>query len=680
MKYIAALITIALSFTAFLAHASESVGTILPGFASTKICQDVACSVYGSMNWLPTINGSTPGATAVSITDSGLTGNLWGSEVGWVNLSPTGSGVTINPATGALSGNAYANTGGWINFRPTQVAGNPTVGVTINSSGEFEGYAYVTGIKGGWMKFDCTDPTLCIKTDWRPTGSRTAVTPTPAPASSVVGIGYLQPTPSAGGPATSSDVVISNIYVNYNAVTGRVIVEWTTDIPTQSEVTYKVGNSPTQSVVRLSNPTTAHVINFTAAQGAFLYLTISSTGIGRNVTLEQISFRIPYFDLITATSTRIPIAFTTRPPESTLPENVDSTPDTQSNTPNTSNTPESGAENTGTPPEPTLINSTETKENTPTPLPPYFDLTIRILGIIALLIRPLVTNLRLESLMDARLAVRRMFGVLTPRRRPIVEPWGTVYDSLTKRPLDPVYVSLRSAETNKEITGAITDLAGRYGFLVPPGEYKLTAMKTHYDFPSSRLRGKHDDLVYDRLYFGENFTVTKEEGVVLRNIPLDAAGTDWNEEEKKRMGLGGSRKRRQIMIAITNTIFVFGFLFSVYACAVLPDVLNVVIVLSYVVIWVVETLYARHFHLTVVIKHEDGRPLPFALIKILLTGTDILVKKVVADQMGKFYILMTPGSYKVSVEERRGEEYQKVYENEKMDFPKGIFLKDIIVK
>lgn len=674
MKNIAALITIVLSFTALSAHASQSVGTILTGFSTTKICQNVACSVYGSVNWLPTINANTPGATAVSVTDSGLSGNLWGDEIGWVNLSPAGSGVTINPATGALSGSAFANTGGWINFRPTQVAGNPTVGVTINTSGEFEGYAYVSGIKGGWMKFDCTDPLLCIKTDWRPTGARTTVA---APASSVVGINFLTPpatTPGSNAPASS--IIISDIRVSYDERSGTVSVEWTTDAPSLSQVTYRTSDNDTPVTVGSNIITTVHSVSFSASPGNFLYLSISAASIGKNVTFQKISFQVPLRrDLITPSgTTNIPV--TMLPPESSLAPDpyIVSSPDV------VSVRPPNGAAPTGEVLPPAFSPGGEAEDEPVSDVPIKLDLITRILGLVALLIRPLVTNLRLESLMDARLAVRRMFGVLTPRRRRIVEPWGTVYDSLTKRPLDPVYVSLRSAESDKEISGAITDLAGRYGFLVPPGEYKLTAMKTHYDFPSTRLRGKQDDIVYDKLYFGENFTVGEKEGVVLRNIPLDAVGTDWNEEEKKRMGLGGSRKRRQIIIAITNTIFVFGFLFSVYALLVLPDILNAVIVFSYVVIWTVETLYDRHFRLAVVIKRKDGKPLPFALVKILLTNTDILIKKVVADQMGKFYILMTPGSYRVVVEERISEdEYRKVYEEEKMDFPKGIFLNDVIV-
>jgi hypothetical protein len=159
---------VGLSFS--YAEASQSSGTIDPtsaGFKYTRICKDVACSTFGNVNWKPTLNASTNGATAVSVTDSGLSGHIWGDEIGWINLSPAGAGVTIDPNTGTLTGKGYSTVGGWINFSPTGA------GVSINSSGEFTGNAYVAGINGGWMKFSCPG-TYCVKTDWVPVPNRSS--------------------------------------------------------------------------------------------------------------------------------------------------------------------------------------------------------------------------------------------------------------------------------------------------------------------------------------------------------------------------------------------------------------------------------------------------------------------------------------------------------------------------
>jgi len=157
-----------------IALASESQGTIQVGFNLTKICKNIDCSSYGNINWKPTLNANTTGATAVTITNSSVAGYLWGDEIGWINLQPTGAGVTINSTTGVLSGYAYSNVGSWINFSPASVSGGTPVGVSINSSGQFTGWAYVSGIDGGWMQFDCSSTSTCITTDWRPSSNRTA--------------------------------------------------------------------------------------------------------------------------------------------------------------------------------------------------------------------------------------------------------------------------------------------------------------------------------------------------------------------------------------------------------------------------------------------------------------------------------------------------------------------------
>ncbi len=182
-------------------YASETNGTIDTSFKYTRVCTDGTCSTYSTVNWAPTINGSTPGASAVAIADTGITGNAWGDSIGWINFKPTGYGVTVNATTGALGGYAYANTGGWINFSPTGY------GVTINSSGQFNGWAWVSGPNGGWMRFDCTVPATCIKTDWRPIGSRSP-TPTPTPPGNGPPLPPSGPIPPTTPPTTPPTVPV----------------------------------------------------------------------------------------------------------------------------------------------------------------------------------------------------------------------------------------------------------------------------------------------------------------------------------------------------------------------------------------------------------------------------------------------------------------------------------------
>jgi hypothetical protein len=143
---------------------ASSVGVIDTAHKVAKVCKDEVCASFGNINFAPTINGSTPGAVLLSITDAGISGNAWGDEIGWINFTPTGGGVTVNPTTGVLSGTAYSSVGSWINFSAT----GQSVRLVDNGAGsDFLGYAWVSGAKGGWLKFDCADAGACVKTSWR---------------------------------------------------------------------------------------------------------------------------------------------------------------------------------------------------------------------------------------------------------------------------------------------------------------------------------------------------------------------------------------------------------------------------------------------------------------------------------------------------------------------------------
>jgi len=106
---------------------------------------------------------------SVAITDTVITGYAWSEEYGWINLNPTNSGVT-NTSAGVLGGYAWGSNIGWIDF----------TGVTINSSGEFLGYATVDS-NSSQISFNCVNGSSCsssdfkVSTDWRPTTARTVV-------------------------------------------------------------------------------------------------------------------------------------------------------------------------------------------------------------------------------------------------------------------------------------------------------------------------------------------------------------------------------------------------------------------------------------------------------------------------------------------------------------------------
>lgn len=112
--------------------------------------------------------------------------------------------------------------------------------------------------------------------------------------------------------------------------------------------------------------------------------------------------------------------------------------------------------------------------------------------------------------------------------------WGVVYDSVSKQPLDPVIVKLSYAKTGEPVQTCVTDLAGRYGFLVKPGRFKIFAKKSNYQFPSKIIKGDNDGIFRD-VYKGQFFELISESEVIAPNIPMDPVNFDWNQQAKLKI-------------------------------------------------------------------------------------------------------------------------------------------------
>lgn len=111
----------------------------------------------------------------VVITDSTITGYAWNQKYGWIHLNPDNISNSIlvgvrNDGEGNLSGNAWGSNIGWIDF----------YGVTIDSNGDFSGYATVKN-DSSEINFNCdgvvnscSSASFKVNTDWRPQSVRSS--------------------------------------------------------------------------------------------------------------------------------------------------------------------------------------------------------------------------------------------------------------------------------------------------------------------------------------------------------------------------------------------------------------------------------------------------------------------------------------------------------------------------
>lgn len=255
--------------------------------------------------------------------------------------------------------------------------------------------------------------------------------------------------------------------------------------------------------------------------------------------------------------------------------------------------------------------------------------------------------------------------------------WGIVFDAVTKQPLDPVVVSLKDV-SGAVIQTSITDMEGRYGFLAPPGMYSIEAHKADYVFPSKILLNEQRDTVYSHLYFGGTFEVRDGGEIITRNIPLDPVGFNWNEFEKRKLGLLVQVKKDRRVRALSLGLFSIGFSSSIVAIFVSPSIWNYIILSLYVVAGILQVSILPKKAGRVVSR--DGMPLSFGVLRVYSQTLNKEMKKVVLDASGRYYCLIRNGEYYVTLEARNQDgTYSLVHTSRPFSVRGGVIRKKIII-
>lgn len=502
------------------------------------------------INWKPTGSGAI-------IYDTEIQGHIWGESLGWINLQPTGSGVTVNCTTGVLGGKAWSSIGGWINFAPTGVTVQPNINLT---TGVISGQIWVSGVHGGWYDLSSSDGTHPgLQTTWSGCGSNPAPEPTPDP----------EPTP--GTHSGSSPSVVA---------------------PVVSPITSPVVPAP--------GPVSPSPIPTNSGGGGSGGSSGSSGSMIGGLPLK------PFFPQITAAD--IQKRFSDIQTERVIQTAV------------------------------TIIAAVGVASSLPGLAPRFANILLTFL-----------------------LARKKMRGI--------------VYDSKTKEPLDPAYVSVIDMATGQEIVNMITDMEGRYGFVLKKGSYKLVANKTHYQFPSTILAGKTQDEIYDHLYFGDVFTVENDEQVVTWNIPMDALETDWNQEEKRRMNImRWFTKNPKLSAWLFSTLFAIGFFVSIVITYFYPVWWNIVILGVYLVIALVQIMGWGAVHPGKITK--NGKPLQGAIVRVFGVTLNREIAHKVTSDLGGYYVLVPKADYYITIEQKNDDgTYTKIYTSSVMSARHGLINK-----
>lgn len=232
--------------------------------------------------------------------------------------------------------------------------------------------------------------------------------------------------------------------------------------------------------------------------------------------------------------------------------------------------------------------------------------------------------------------------------------WSVVYDSVTKLPIDPAYVTVRDMQ-GREVSSLITDLNGRFALLLPRGLYTIEASKTNYNFPSTRLLKDTTDGKYSNLYFGSVIEIDDRERSIGLSIPMDPIQEDWNQTQKKRHNLFYRFDDKKTYFQAARIYSLLALVVTAIRTVIHPTLnmfhLPQITVLVFIIVLLYTRRHSQYAHSFVVDKHT-GEPMAFAKVNIFSNKTRNKVAQKETSFQGQFTCLVSRGEYYLTIERR----------------------------
>lgn len=238
---------------------------------------------------------------------------------------------------------------------------------------------------------------------------------------------------------------------------------------------------------------------------------------------------------------------------------------------------------------------------------------------LAITLLPWLNSLNLPALLI------NLIGAIVRKRT--ANAWGSIYDKRTAKPLALSTIRIYSAGTTNVIAQAVSDMDGKYRIVVAQGSYRIEVMHPGYR-PYSR-----------------EFTVREAGGVLAMNIPM----LDVSTVNKTQASIWKYRIRKylgDLATVMRPALLFFGFAFSTVALIISPNLLNLVIVIIYFIIFAIYIIaYINSQRFGVVLDSETGYRIPAAVVKIYDAKKLEVVDNQVTNALGQFDFYGDPGEY-----------------------------------
>jgi hypothetical protein len=568
-----------------------------------------------------------PSNGGLNITDTAITGYGWSDNFGWINFNPTNGGVTNN-CEGTLGGYAWSSELGWINL----------TGVTISSAGVFNGTAGTAGTSAGRINFSCA--TCNVITDWRPCavrpsggggtpgggGSSPSPSPSPTPAPTPTPTPEPTPTPTPVPEPTPTPVTPPTTPPTQPVHQPAPV---TPPTPTQEPTTPPPEGTNPPEITPTSIPAGGGAEGGTSGGESGVPSGESGGGGGGGAGYLPESESREGLSLAGIAAGTSSIPFVPGPIQPIVREAAAVTEEVIETVKKTF----------------TLVSSTkigrqiiETAQQAEQTLaePEVQAATVPVLASVG--IATVTASAGSTALLNYLFFLYTQPLLFLARGKK--KKYGVVYNSLSKMPIDLAAVRIKDS-TGKILQTKITDMQGRYYFLMDKGKYSLETTKEGFAFPTSLLIGQTQDLPFEELLTSPGLNLDNE-ATVARNIPLDP-----KEQLVPLKSLKRKKTLKQILgyLALASTgiavgAFVLSPNYAYFGLAIFQSV-------TYLVLRRL-TLIKKPPSYGVVKDARTGKPLSNAVVRIMDTRFNRVLETQISDSKGRYAFLVGHGDFYVT--------------------------------
>lgn len=215
-----------------------------------------------------------------------------------------------------------------------------------------------------------------------------------------------------------------------------------------------------------------------------------------------------------------------------------------------------------------------------------------------------------------------LLGSLFGERKHVL---GIVFDSRTRKPIPFVVVRLYKSGSTQLVTQKISDLQGRYGFILSEGNYRLTVNQSGYQqFQKEIIIGKEVEL------FTEDIPLSKE----LRSSFIQSIKNFYE-------------RIRRFIFKYSIVLSVIGFLFALIGFYLKREIFDFILLMIYTFVlglYVLLKIKNRRQHWGVVKDSKSGLLISGAFVRIF-DNKNNLSDTQITDENGRYSFFVDPGEY-----------------------------------